>query len=101
MTSTSNHRAGRSIAMAAFLPAFLFAVSSQVASAAESASQAAPTAAVKVERPSVDRVEARIADLLVAGQIVYEGPPDSNLQKLLSDNPENVHITQSIGGLSS
>jgi len=76
MMSTSTHRAGRVIAAAAFLPAFLFAVSSHSASAAESAAPAAPLSAAqpqaaqpapttgpKVHAASVDRIEERITDL--------------------------------------
>lgn len=72
----SNHRMGRIIATAAFLPAILFAVSSQATFAAESAAQpaamspaqsqsakTAPTGGPKVQSASVDRIEDRIADL--------------------------------------
>ncbi len=74
----SNHRVGRVIATAAFLPAMIFAVSSQASSAAEYAAQAttvsaspaqpeaakmAPSTGPKVKSASVDRIEDRITDL--------------------------------------
>ena len=72
---TSNHRAGRAIAIAVLFPAMLFAVSPRSTSAREYLAQAAPmsapqpqpakpaSSAAKVKRASVDRVEARITDL--------------------------------------
>lgn len=73
---TSNHRAGRAIAITALLPAMLFAISPRSTSAREYLAQAEPmstpqsqpdkpasTVAAKVKRASVDRVEARITDL--------------------------------------
>ena len=76
MMSKSNHRAGRVIAAAALLPAFLFAASSHSTFAAEPSAQTAPTpsaqtqaaqpapaAVPKVHAASVDRIEERIKDL--------------------------------------
>jgi len=72
---TSNHRAGRAIAIAVLFPATLFAVSPHSTSAREYLAQAAPmsapqpqpakpaSSAAKVKRASADRVEARITDL--------------------------------------
>jgi periplasmic protein CpxP/Spy len=61
--TTSNYRAGRIIASAAFLPAIFLAVSTHAGSATEYLAQAAPSAAPKVASASVDRIEQRIASL--------------------------------------
>jgi ABC-type cobalamin/Fe3+-siderophores transport system ATPase subunit len=35
--------------------------------------------------------------VLIGGKVVFEGPPDSDLQRLLSDTPESARITHGDG----